>query len=1599
MFASGAITGAMLAVSVAIANEAAAWGVLTASVASDITGYIMYYYHYGNYGQTQKILGVELKVGNMKITKGQFSSMVVGTIAGCLASFAAGKLSKSNLAGKMQPASSAEGAETAAPGGSASNIATNTATTASSSINLQKLSSAGLISGIASATMTLIINIAKSVLKLSLKSLGKGFIDFVKSLGKAAANFFYKIIHPGQYIKLKINNLADKFKAMKNGRQSLPANPSFRYGRNGDYGQLLKQIASDLMTNFTKMFIYEYIRQNLEHGIYTKKGKKIIGPVDEAVASMVADMVSKEVTAGVSMAVHDSAAKITHQAVDAQLGFVKKGEFDPNKSIEGLTESGGKQAVSLNQLANDKKLMESVSGGKQLTATDTFDIDVAGQNVTVRGDQIDASMIKQLQAFSNFNTAIGEAGKNANTVLSNTANKKPVTVQELHNAGIEITAKGTISAKKADRQGMLLVTRNDNSKVKVDITGFDANDIKSITNYSKSMDTALKTAGEYGLLVMGDPRQSITINVTNIENRTIPEAEAFKLGIKKEAEGNLSSITGTLVTADGRTIKSFKQSATNPGFIELEVFGPSSKRNIDIQTFAGLSTIAVSDNKIEPNKMLEFTLAGGSRVAISGEAINGTVLNKLKGYHTLLNSTTYRELFQMTGGLPYNINGEDINTMSVTRASFEAVRNMGLSPVVATATRIALLELLSGKEGFHIHRGDNRHRIFENSWKMAVAGAGANIVTDAFNNLDSLQEKIYGLGSGQNHLRSRGQLSYAQYIGKRTLEESGALLSQLAWLNYCKQRDLSPDAVDELQHLAWSSFSASAVDLFRQNRVLPTDITGVETTNNQISASDNLARNITLFPGSVLGRLADQFIEASVDALPFSPSLRSPGTGLNAFMNQQAMQDNYIYYIDALARGGSAVDATLMPLAANLNSRSNSVLGQSLSSAVYNYALPKTLRSYALFTKNSVLDYTMQLEENSDNDLADREKVKSGISEMKATVGNKDDEKSGPKITIKSAQGEVNSDIEKVEGIIDEPSFKATYSFSKAGVSQGQETYGKALLAYVTSVSKDKPTESTTVPVYASKMTKLEEATVDQYGRLQNTYYYDSNEEKFDKYTQHFYGPFGHQLSVTKDSTQEALPPVQQLSTSWKSAVAGYWDKLAVDFSPAVDMKPADLAKKLGVELSGDENPEVLKSKFISYVESQLEKGNADIIKNISIEVEAIAKDKSVIASESKVASGFREFIPTGKIVKDSKGNRNFVLDKNSDIFTKALPQAQESLLKGGSINMNGKDLKALQLSRDEGIALVARLDEKYVASDNTERSYKQDIEQLTNRTWGKSGKTDEKSLYAVLYAYMMLNPQADGRAWKDLTSEEKHKVLYGVTGWRLATAPLYDRDNVKQTLEKSFNNTNVTYLGSRADIIDLAKVQTIYVPGISNPGKQVKTPEVMPMPVYETVISAPSGPNYFYDLNLYSTGSGYSPYSGPALQVNAGGTDSGLADGFSQASSVSASKYQMFKNKFSSGISEFLNQITLPSWSVDIAKNESGNLVPSVNKYFYDDDTISREIGNKAGSDYELKQDISDLKNIQLYYVPNIVGNKLTFVSGAPGDNQNYYYSFYKNY
>ena len=1616
-FASGVLAGAVTFVSCYIDPTAGAAG----SVAGDLTGLFLFYYSYNDYGKTW------IKIGKMEISKGQVCSMVAGIVASVAASYASGAISG---AGSAAGESGSEAAEGAAQAAGSTAGATAGATAEATAESVASGTSQGLISSVISSAIQLPVDIIKSIVNffsdLFSAAIDQAFENLFVSLGDAFATFG-ETIAMGFWTTCKdiwgfvtdpVGTIKDMWKGITR-KGGATANPYYRYGTEGAVDKALVHMGGDLGVGMIRMISSEYVKQNLEEGIYIG-GKKIIGPVDETIAGMVGSMVSNYVGASMNVMVMKSLGEAFGWDVDAQAGFLSRGEVNPNATI--TVKVGDKEEdITVSELAGDSKLMNDVKNSNTLKGN-TYAIKLNnGKTVQVTGDDIlnNSGIVGQLQGFNKGVDYRQEMTKSGSEIVAsgntNRQETKNITNNDLSSYGLRTDGK-VLSSADAKDGALKTVEMADGSVITIDLNKSTVNSNGQYTlaivnrqvnvsaqNFSNSGVTGNRT-GKFAVRLNDNSTVTVTIDS---ENSAKIQGAVNKYNTAMQGYAQTFGQYGALVMADpNRSIR----------VQVMDDKGNVSSRNISIGELSSNDQIMAfsSKDKVVPEGLYEVLLNDGSKINITAKSLNTQVLGELKSYSVMLNSTYYSQLFKMTGGLMYTINGEDMNTKGVFRSGYEAVRNMGFAPVISTATRIALLEVMD----YHTHYGVNKGRIYENLWKMALANAGANLATEAFNNIDSLRETTYGLNPGNNPFQTKGSKSYLAHMAGKTLEESAGALSQIAWGYYCKKNNLNATALNEMAHLAGTTLVAGSIDaLFRQDQGLAKTIENGEAVDKEVSQTDpvlrsrlgweNVGGSSIRFTKGVIGDAKNQFVEAALDTALVPYPLRSPGTGPNAFMNQWTVHDKAIQQVSAIAQGSSPIDADLMRLAPNLTYRSDSNVAQSFASAITNRFMPADFRSYALFDNNGIMDYQVNRSLIQGIDIGNNPNLKAALKNY--VVKLKED------AAQDRTEGRINAAVDKEERVLQldlaidqgvSSAVKSTYRGSRAGVAQDQFSYGNAIIAdavlggiakeiknssFTLSEAKDrmpfiykaiKPNDneqddlpgpvkikkdifdvgammdniiygydtrfdtlvgqlSEGVKRYAPNTTLLDYATVDQFGRLQNTYYYGSEYNgsgwegvKLDKYTQHFYGPFGHQLSVTVDSTN--LKPREKIAVFSQA-----WEKDVV-----VGIIPGTVEKKINLE----------------------------------------------------------NFKYLGKEYYKEQGQK--IVD------ALALPEAEqkEALSKLGIITMNADDIK---------VKIETFL------KDNPDKL--KEINSLMRRSWHYMGCNTTKSVSAKglataewnLVIMMMImegvTSDKDHKSWDQLTSDEQMHIYINSTNFsRYLTDVGYRMNGAKPQGSAIRDSKTGQLLNTTVDCpeCDGSKdryketPKTIFLPGYfsATPGKNIMGKEKQESTLIGHEDGAIRGPNYSYDLSLYPAGSGFSPYSGPSFNVNAYEINSGpqlIARGVNQIQGTQAAEYRRFEGKSASGISAFSDQSALPKWSVDTGYETDGSLNSAqVKDYSYDADKISREIGQKVDLESRKGNTLQAklLAAVQLHKIKDITGKEFTFVSGN-NEDPNYYHAFYNTY
>ncbi|MFC1704656.1 hypothetical protein ACFL1E_07780, partial [Candidatus Omnitrophota bacterium] len=147
------------------------------------------------------------------------------------------------------------------------------------------------------------------------------------------------------------------------------------------------------------------------------------------------------------------------------------------------------------------------------------------------------------------------------------------------------------------------------------------------------------------------------------------------------------------------------------------------------------------------------------------------------------------------------------------------------------------------------------------------------------------------------------------------------------------------------------------------------------------------------------------------------------------------------------------------------------------------------------------------------------------------------------------------------------------------------------------------------------------------------------------------------------------------------------------------------------------------------------------------------------------------------------------------------------------------------------------------------------------------------------------------GKSFDELSWEDQKQILWDITGWRKATAQRYAQDGVPQQwgengiesvpanrqseADPGYPSPDTTNYdsgkqyarGAAPDQMNVDDMENLYIPGTNTVEKET---EIVKQGEYST------GPNTTYDMNLYETGKGHSPWTGPTAKVVARDINSG---------------------------------------------------------------------------------------------------------------------------
>ncbi len=1733
---AGAISGVGIAVGCLI-NPV--WGCVS-SIVSDGVGTILYFAMYDTYGETM------IEVGKVKITKGQFWSMV----AGCAASLVGGIVSGLIEGGADVGTEVGTQAGTEALAGTAADTGTQVLTQAGT----QTATSVGTQVVVQTTTSV----VANTIIGQIIQAIKKAVMDALKAVWNALVWFFNNVIKPVcnaikkaavwvyknilkpiwdtpiQKVKQIIRNFSQYSDETVGGifrLSAVGANPYIRFGQemltspvNGLI-HALSYFALDVISGTVRLFVSEYVKQNLEEGIYTKKGKKIIGPVDETVAQIVGDMVGNYAAAFVQNTLAPMIARAEGGKLDNQGAYLSDGQSDvaygidkkgKKKGVSGgelaaceafvadLLDDGAltkdavyevnrngkiiyvsandidvnneaiigiktylngiiavaaaqqigngvvKGSITLNEVLNDASLKEAILKG-QIKKEEVYKISTSNGTISeITGEELlKSSVVKQYQSYVEQAAQLAQIVNVAN-ISNDLSADTEVTLGGVKTTIGEVYSKveEDIRLGKIDPNGAYELIGSDGSKVKVSVQELIASGVvEQVKQYMY-----LDVQGKLDALQVVNPdaayREKVTIatvaaNLDKLQNlkpndvveitltttgqkvllkgsditaEMLESAKAYKTGMAVAAgqlQEGVKSIGQYGVLALGDPNQTITLKLTRAGQDKAELV------TLTIDELVNSSLLGqISSN---PDKPYSIKAADGTIYQLAPNDVNDQVINGLKVYEGAISNQVYQNVFAHTGGLMYTLDGRDINTLKNRlglRSGFEAMRTMGLTPIIATATRVALLEVMN----YETYYGNTDYKkMFMNKAKMAVANVGANITSEAFTNWDWFQgrvimgdkgtevyktrfnkdtgktefvpvkkhgkeltvfvidpvtgeiseEKVYKTKKVYNNpFQTRGSLGYWRNLGAKSVENVFFAASEIGWGYYCKEKEITPTAVNELVHLGASSLIAGTVDaIFRQNKQGNQDL-------KSAYGSD------TTFVGGVVGDASQQFYEAIVDSVLLPVNYRASGTGPNAFMNQWGVRDKFTQHISVISQGGTVIDADNMRIASNLSYRADMNLAESLSASVNNWAfMPDNFDNYAVFMNNSIYDYT-----------TNSQVISPEISNMPDVMNA---------LEQRAIEAETNGDLETARNIRDRLKFAVTdyidnsYYLSRAGVSQGQVVFrnlyrgsvggpndfdladtnilsNSTIKNSITANTKltDLPQEDKLrlveeikenfkwiyegakgpdgeapsvdrllgvvdslkkgVDFYHSSTPMLAEyTTVDRFGRMLNTYYYsgerlslDSNDwqgVQLDRVSTHYYGPFGHALSVTRDYS-DARP----------------------SYTP-----PASKPDNAGIEVQT----------------------NKDIVSAIN-------------------TSGLRSYTESAEAA-----------DKKLDEFKNKLPEAQRGLLVEGP---NGDLYAQVEegISKDGELKQTAWFFSKTWLPSETRDGGRQWL--ITDESTGAS-LVDLNPQLLSRYGDRLYYKDAKGRSYVRSNTEEGQAVYKNEgTGERFegdaSQLKPYIRGNVKPNVDHIPLQSGEHLRVFDGEYVPLPRLEPISVTGFKLPEPDLS----LRGPSNRAAGTLAGGaPSTSYSLTLYEGSKGYSPYIGPSHRVDA----QNVVSPGSSYSGVRVSEYQRFKGVTAPGTQAFSDWIPLPKWSIDIQEQVNDGKMQGfkrLSSYNYVEDEIRQGIrefvkdqDQKAADALSPSGNPDDqdafvignaLQSMQLHYISG-----KTFVSGGPESSDHY--------
>jgi hypothetical protein len=637
-FSGGALAGLVTDVGILIGFAAGGpWGAVAAgagSIASNVTGYMFYYYNYNQYAKPM------FEVAGVTVTKGQFYSMVAGVVVASAVSYLSGALSAAEKAGEKTAGTAveqgaattaktsvetviAQGATSAANEGSKSWVSS----VVKAAVSVYKKICAMLeaannyfkglfdsVAGVIKGVFGKVIDAVKATVKKisdSIKAVFKKIGNAFKGTAKEAAGGTVKAAAKGSSFWTK---LVGKIKAIGNrfvggfGMRS----PYFQYGIEGSLKKAFVQLTVDMIVGTFKLWTTNAIKLKLEEAGWDELLAELVSQLGASIAGTFVNQIVSNLAFSALDAISDRAAandkvKVTRQGPD---GKVETVEMTIQELSQGKTAKGS-------------SLQEAIAAGEigelQLSGEKTLVLKIGESIYKIDIDMNKGSVYRSLMQY---------VGSYSLSAVGGALDQADVTRLEAVNNLTRLQV--SLGVDKAGKP--ILISAKDFKDATISMQGGKSSTGDGIVANNVTL-AELLNSGNGNITVTLNLADGKTIEYSNISAKSLLSAVKTVVGISQaahQAAGDLLHDTGGLqLDTKGNTMSSF--GVFNQGLKAVQSIGLAPFVNLGVK-LAVLSAMGYKthrgddDNEIFKN-LLQRTVAGSIGNIAAGLFVNIDPIN------------------------------------------------------------------------------------------------------------------------------------------------------------------------------------------------------------------------------------------------------------------------------------------------------------------------------------------------------------------------------------------------------------------------------------------------------------------------------------------------------------------------------------------------------------------------------------------------------------------------------------------------------------------------------------------------------------------------------------------------------------------------------------------------------------------------------------------------------------------------------------------------------------------------------------------------------------------------------------------------------------